>query len=668
MNFSLKKISVVLLLLYSYLVTAQVFSSDTIPFGEDLSNYNWDKNTGLSVLSPDELKEDAVIVKELKILDYELTTTNLMLNYTVHKRVRVTKEKAIAEFSRVYIPVNNIEGNVQLSVRTIQANGKVLNLDNSKIKELKNVEEAGDFKIFAFEGVEPGCEVEYILKYTKPASTVGREILQSEYNRSNCMVFVRIPTRFVFDPVFYNCNYKFTKKEKEYSNGSFNTFFTGSLKIEKLKEEEMAYYTSALARIDYSIRARSQFYSSLTWQSMSKQVIEKLYPEYNKKVEKQCKTLQIFKKANDTEKIQAIEAYIKNNIAVVNNVEKEETVSSILKNKFATETGLLMLYMTFFKHAEISYNLVFTTDRTRTNFDKETPSWFFLEQNLFFFPKLQTYLAPTSVYLRYPMFPTNWANNDGLFITVIHDKNTPKAKTSFDYDLKRIEGLSYENNGSLLDVSVNFDLDKEVAVLNLQESFTGEPASYYQPFYGLIEESKQKEIINSILKKPSEEGTPSEGVVLNYNRDISPTINPFIVKGKLSSSQLLQSAGKKYIFNLGDVIGPQSEWYKDTLKRVLPIQPRYGHFYIRNIEINIPEGYQVKNLESINMDVTMAFEKDPKSCYFKSWYKQEGNKIKVTIEEYYKLAEYPAEKYEEFRQVINAAADFNKVTVLLEEK
>jgi hypothetical protein len=41
--------------------------------------------------------------------------------------------------------------------------------------------------------------------------------------------------------------------------------------------------------------------------------------------------------------------------------------------------------------------------------------------------------------------------------------------------------------------------------------------------------------------------------------------------------------------------------------------------------------------------------------------------IKIVIVEYYNKMEYPVEWYDAYKAVINAAADFNKVTVVLEK-
>ncbi len=46
----------------------------------------------------------------------------------------------------------------------------------------------------------------------------------------------------------------------------------------------------------------------------------------------------------------------------------------------------------------------------------------------------------------------------------------------------------------------------------------------------------------------------------------------------------------------------------------------------------------------------------------------EGNLLTITIDEFYKEVLQPIDIYEPFQKVINAAADFNKVTLLLEKK
>jgi hypothetical protein len=53
---------------------------------------------------------------------------------------------------------------------------------------------------------------------------------------------------------------------------------------------------------------------------------------------------------------------------------------------------------------------------------------------------------------------------------------------------------------------------------------------------------------------------------------------------------------------------------------------------------------------------------------FVSNYKLEGNLLTINIDEYYKQVLQPLDIFPTFQKIINAAADFNKVTLLLEKK
>jgi len=125
--------------------------------------------------------------------------------------------------------------------------------------------------------------------------------------------------------------------------------------------------------------------------------------------------------------------------------------------------------------------------------------------------------------------------------------------------------------------------------------------------------------------------------------------------------------GDIYLFKVGMVIGPQSELYSEE-KRVSDAENESNHGYTRVIVFEIPEGYKATNLEALNMNVACIDSNGTRSAEFISSYKIEGNKITVTVEENYKKVIYPLAQFEDFRKVINAAADFNKIVVYFEKK
>ncbi len=100
--------------------------------------------------------------------------------------------------------------------------------------------------------------------------------------------------------------------------------------------------------------------------------------------------------------------------------------------------------------------------------------------------------------------------------------------------------------------------------------------------------------------------------------------------------------------------------------RQLPIEIDYPHVLERIIKVYIPKGYTVKNLNDINISIVHK-DGDDLTMGFVSSYKLEGDVINITVLETYKNLNYPMDQFEEFKKVINAAADFNKVVLVLEK-
>ena len=101
--------------------------------------------------------------------------------------------------------------------------------------------------------------------------------------------------------------------------------------------------------------------------------------------------------------------------------------------------------------------------------------------------------------------------------------------------------------------------------------------------------------------------------------------------------------------------------------RQMPAELSFPHVLDRVITLHIPEGYIVKNADDINLNVTHTNNGEI-TMGFVSSYTQTGNIITVTVNETYKEINYPLDQFEEFKNVINASADFNKIVLVLEHK
>jgi hypothetical protein len=177
---------------------------------------------------------------------------------------------------------------------------------------------------------------------------------------------------------------------------------------------------------------------------------------------------------------------------------------------------------------------------------------------------------------------------------------------------------------------------------------------------------EQKKFLKELLQF----GTNSENVISssfeNKELELDDPYKPFIINAKINSAGLLEKAGGKIILKIGEMIGEQVQMY-DEKARQNPVELQFPHSLVRNIEFTIPEGYTIKNLKDLILNQSYK-ENETVTMGFVSDYTQEGNKIKVTIHEDYRNIYYPLEQYDSFKRVINAAADFNKVVLVLEKK
>ena len=134
------------------------------------------------------------------------------------------------------------------------------------------------------------------------------------------------------------------------------------------------------------------------------------------------------------------------------------------------------------------------------------------------------------------------------------------------------------------------------------------------PFMNLIQPNRINEVIDQYFVQNSDKNAK----VLKrefINEDPSLFgVKPFVVKFDISSEYFVEKKGDKYLFKLGDLIGPQMEMQQEK-KRILPLEAEFNRSYYRTIKINIPEGYQISNLEDIKIKNSYAHKRQ-RTLYF----------------------------------------------------
>lgn len=639
----IKKSLIILLILIS-----------TKSFSQYYKTYDWTATPEHHVLTDIELKASSIGIKNTYIVEYAKSTfgQDLRVFETQHTITRVNDDKGIARHNTVYIPMYKVLNVVDIKARTIAADGKVTLLNKDNIKEVKNVEEYGDFKIFAIEGAEKNSEIEVLYTVQKEYDMHGSEVLQSENPIKEA--------QFIFITGEQNAKVKAYRTEKKFETINIDGKVAQQLTLRDIPamiEEEYATPAANKIAVVYQCFPKGQnITQDMFWQNVISNIGPQFFPEKPSELVNEAILTFVGGKKDVTEYQIAtlVDDYIKSNYTVVKNNNAELTdINYILKNKSASDFGIIKTYAHFLTALNIDYEIVVTANRFQYKFDPDffTPNM--LRDFMIYLPNQEKYISPDRIEYRVGEAPFNILGNYGLYISKDMSYYFSKIVQS-DADFSRIKRIT----------DISFDDDIESVNLNTYQEYYGHWSVTSRALLSLSSEQAKKDyqdyltgsgIEDKVVKSFSTENT--EMTQLEYNK-------PFIVKTELTSEALLEEAGDSYIFQIGKVIGTQSELYQET-ERVNPIEMTYPNQYDYIITLDIPKGYTAEGLEVLNIDKSYKSVKGNKLCKFESSYTLKDHKLVITIQEFYKSNEYDLNRYEEFRTVINAASDFNKASILL---
>jgi len=637
----------------------------THAFQPEYERQDWEEERNRYQLTEGEKNESAIVLKHLIVDEYVYTEDNqgLEIYSTEHRIIRVNNDDAIQAYNKVYISMENVIDIVNVKVRSLNINGEMIELSQSEIREIEDKEGRGLYKILAVEGVEIGSEIEYIYTKRKGISYFGREYVQSKVPVKDMTFKLIVPENLRFSLKTYNGIGEVSKT----LNGDKIYWILREEHIPALVEEPFSYYNANRARIEYKLSYNKYGDGErlLTWTDAARRIHSNIYQltkEESKRAEKFYKSLKIPKSFSEEDKIRTIENHIKEKISLQENYNPQYSeLIYIIENKIGNILGLVKLFATLFEQANIQHEIVLTSDRSNIRFDKDFDSWNYLVNYLIFFPKSDKYLTPEKFEFRYGMVPYHLTSTYGLFINSISFGAVEMGLGQIRF----IPPLAYDQNYDDLFVNIEFGERMESLSMEIDRMLGGYSAVFIQPYYRFLPDERKREVIENYIRLSASDADFIDLEVNNTEPDISPIDAPFIIKSKVKSSALLERAGPKYLFKIGEVIGPQRELYQDDERRN-PVENDFNRMYDRRISFPIPENYRIKNLDDININVYHEQNGD-KVFLFRSKYVVEGNVVKVQIDEYYKVIYCETEEFEAFRKVINAAADFNKVTLVLEK-
>lgn len=618
-------------------------------FAQLYKSHKWDKKPTFEEITNAEKELSSFAIKEKHIIQYHqplLGTLNLYETY--HKIIRVNTDKGIARHNKVYIPMRGVKEIVDIKARVLFANGKTILLNKNNIKELENVKEYGNLKIFAIEGLEKNTQLEIIYTLNKNLSNLGSINIQQDYTIKNAEVIIRKP---------YNLNTKvknyngFPKLIEKQVVGNKIAYTAIAKNIAPMVDEPFSASKANKMKVVY-LTTNGTTTISNEWNSFHNRIkrhFTNINPNNYKKIIKDFEKQKTIIKNKDS-MVNVISNYISNNFTINKQGNPFEDLKTIYQNKKATELSIGKLYSCLFNNYQINYNIVFTSNRFYNKFDPD----FFTNSNLsymmFYFPKSEKYLciAEKEPFLGYP--PVRYSNNQGIFMS------------NSEYNFSNIKTADIDYTIMDRDIHVKVNTTEDYVEVKGTYNVSGYRAYNSRRAYQYLKDK------NIERYKTMETSSGIEDVdFINFkatNTKITENKNniPLTVNYTYNSEEVLEEVHDNYILNVGRLIGTQSELYQEE-KRINPIELYNPNAYKYKITVEIPEGFKPKNLNELNINSTFNINNEL-GAHFISSYKQEKNIIIISISERYPKINIPISYYNNFKDVINSAFDFSKKDII----
>jgi hypothetical protein len=611
----------------------------------------------------EDLREDLVYLMDRRVTELIVEDRYAFEVSLLHQVSRLQTNAGIEAMNEIYIRLSEGSELLAAESRVISPDGQVKTLLKKDIREDKNYKGSGKMVFFALEGIEVGSVVEFFYIEKEPAKNVeyGRRFVQANVPKYAVDFSHVVPGHLEFEFKSYNGLPEVTIDE------SFEELLVYRFQIPRvppIHDEKFAYPTASKMRFEYKLAKNKATGKKdfISYSRISENVFNNLNNDNSKKglkmVDKELKKMKL-EGMSVEEKIMAIERYVKLNYNLVRSTGRLfRTLEEIIPGKIADDNGAMRLFLALFNAAGIESEIVLTSDKTVAPFDPDFPNSSFLQTYLLYFPKTNKFLYPETDSYRYGYFPLKHWDNHGLFIrrVKIGDLITGAGK------IKWIPAIPYDQNYDKFTVSIALDQTLENTNVAIRREMKGDHIINLQSNFSRMNEESLEQMKRIFVKFIDEDAEVVEYEFSNVEPDATPT-KPMVVTATMKIPNLLESAGDKILVKVGDAIGRQSEMYQETT-RELPIS-HHTHLYDRVVELTIPEGYRIANLEDINIEAACLLDGNS-TALFKSYYRIEGNKIIINADEYYKDVSLPIELFNDFQKVINAAADFNKVVLVLE--
>ena len=514
-----------------------------------------------------------------------------------------------------------------------------------------------NYKIFKLPGLQKEDIIEIMYTVKKRYNFNGNKNIQQSFPII-LADFILIENDFKSNIKIYNSKYSIVS---DTIIDSKKAKFVRFKHIDKTVNEQYSTPIANKIKISYQCYENDKKISQNEyWENLVNNVSQLFFPSsLNKKANKIFEEIKSnYQKIpfNELSTANAIDKYVKNNFTISDeNDEKLNNLNYILENKKSNDFSIIQVYTNLLKIAEIEYEVAISCNRFYFKFDPEFFDPNQLREFIIYLPKIDKYISPNRIDYRVSEPPEDLIGNYAMYI----DK-------SLDYYFSEI--VLTNNDYSKINKNINVSFSKKFknATINESRSFTGYWGLLNRYYIYLSENEETEFLVDYFTLSGLENKKILKYKVINFDLDNNSTNEPLLISSKIQTTDLVKNETDSIILFPGKVIGLQSNLFEKE-KRWNPIEINFPNEYDYNIKFDIPKGYTVANFENLNIYKKYVSVDGNITAKFKSYAKYDNNTLIIYVKEFYKSLRYEKNRYDEYRNVINAAAKFYESYVLLEK-
>ncbi len=618
-----------------------------------------------------------------KIIDWDDKTVNLKSSdddlqgifsnhYIEYYKSKFSEDVHVYETHHMKTKINKItdESNNEILISKINVSeiidvkSKVINNDSiitygfNQMKEMINTSTSTEnYNYYKIPGINEQDIVEIIYTVKKDFNFNGNKIIEESYPILSSK-FILIENDFKSNIKIYN----------SFSSSVIDTLFDGKksklINFKNLDATSDEQYSTPIAnkiKVAYQCyENRDDISQTEYWNNLVQNVRELFFPisinPIADELFNELKSKKISIPFNEISVANAIDEYVKDNFTISDDENsKLNDIEYILKNKISNDFSIIQVYSNLLKAAKIDYEVAISCNRYFLKFDPELFDPNQLREFIIYLPNSEKYISPNRIEYRVSEAPDDLIGNYGVFI----DSN-------LDYYFSQI--TPSDQNFSQIKKKIEVFIPKNLKKLKIKEnrSFSGYWAIMNRNYVSFSENEETDFLVDYFTISGLNNKKVTNYAIDNFKISDNANNTPLTIKSTISTNDLVEQKNGLIYLNIGKVIGLQSNLFNAD-KRINEIEINFPNSYEYLIEVNIPKGYRIYDISELNKLKEYISVDGNISAKFNSSVIQSQDKLYINVNELYKELKYEKSRYQEFRQVINAAASFYESSIVLEK-